>query len=86
LTGVITIKKQREMATYKVYRKKSDNSGEASIYVSFYIGREKIEVPTKTNVKSFDKEKGNVKNSDPFASDKNLIIFNTVASINVSSS
>jgi site-specific recombinase XerD len=72
------------MAPYKVYRKKADNSGEASICVSFYIGREKIEAPTKTKtgVKSFDRERGTVKNSDPFASDKNLIISGTVASIN----
>ena len=72
------------MATYKIYQKKADNNGEASVYVSFYIRREKIEVPTKTkvNIKFFDKDKGVVKNSDPFASDKNLIISNTVASIN----
>jgi site-specific recombinase XerD len=72
------------MATYRIYQKKADNNGEASVYVSFYIRREKIEVPTKTkvSVKAFDKDKGAVKISDPFAADKNLIISNTVASIN----
>lgn len=72
------------MATYKTYLKRADRDGEASVYVSFYIKREKIEVPAKTkvNVTSFDKEKGVVKSSDPFASDKNLIISNTIASIN----
>ena len=72
------------MATYRIYQKKADNNGEASVYVSFYIRREKIEMSTKTkvNIKFFDKDKGVVKNSDPFASDKNLIISNTVASIN----
>jgi site-specific recombinase XerD len=72
------------MATYRIYQKKADSNGEASVYVSFYIRREKIEVSTKTkaNVKFFDKDKGTVKISDPFASDKNLIISNTVASIN----
>ena len=72
------------MATYKIYQKKADSNGEASIYVSFYIKREKIEVPTKTkvSVKAFDKDKGIVKASDPFAADKNLIISNTTATIN----
>jgi site-specific recombinase XerD len=72
------------MATYRIYQKKADSNGEASVYISFYIRREKIEVPAKTkaNVKCFDKEKGLIKNSDPFASDKNLIISNTIASIN----
>ncbi len=72
------------MATYEIYQKKADNNGDASVYVSFYIRREKIEVSTKTkvNVKFFDKDKGIVKNSDPFSADKNLIISNTVASIN----
>ena len=72
------------MATYKIFQKKADSNGEASIYVSFYIKREKIEVPTKTkvSVKAFDKDKGIVKASDAFASDKNLIIANTTAAIN----
>jgi hypothetical protein len=52
--------------------------------VSFYIKREKIEVPAKMKVseKYFDKEKGVVKGSDPFAADKNLILSNIIASIN----
>jgi site-specific recombinase XerD len=72
------------MATYKTYLKKADRKGESSVYVSFYVRREKIEVPVKTkvNVKCFDGEKGVVKNSDPFSADKNLIIKNTIASVN----
>ena len=72
------------MATYKVYLKKADRNGEASVYVSFYIKRGKVEVSAKikVNVICFDKNKGVVKGSDPFAADKNLIISNTIASIN----
>ena len=72
------------MATYNTYLKKADSTGQASIYVCFYLKREKIEVPTKmkVNVKCFDSNRGIVKGSEPFASDKNLIISNTIASIN----
>jgi site-specific recombinase XerD len=72
------------MTTYKTYLKKADRNGESSVYVSFYVRREKIEVPVKirVNVKCFDGDKGVVKNSDPFSADKNLIIKNTIASVN----
>lgn len=72
------------MATFKVLQKKVNKKGEAPIYISFYLNREKIEVPTRISVPPdvFDKESGNIRKSYEFASDKNLIISNVKASIN----
>lgn len=72
------------MATFKVLQKRVNQKGEAPIYVSFYLNREKIEVRTRISVPpaSFDKENGTIKKSYEFASDKNLIISNIKAAIN----
>lgn len=72
------------MATFKVTQKKENRKGEAPIYISFYLSREKIEVPAKISVPTslFDKEAGVIKRSYEFASDKNLIISNIKATIN----
>ena len=72
------------MATFKVSQKRANKKGEAAIYISFYLNREKIEIPTRISVpvNSFDKESGVIKKSYEFASDKNLIISNIKAAIN----
>ncbi len=66
------------MATFNVSQKRVNKHGEAPVYISFYINREKIEVPTRISVPPayFDKESGVIKKSYEFASDKNLIISN----------
>ncbi|RHJ80316.1 site-specific integrase [Parabacteroides sp. AM08-6] len=72
------------MATFKVSQKRVNKKGEAPIYISFYLNREKVEVPTRISIPPtfFDKENGIIKKSYEFASDKNLIISNIKASIN----
>jgi site-specific recombinase XerD len=72
------------MATYSVYQKKVNQKGEAPLYIRFYIGRQKIEVPAKISLPPifFDKTKGIVKTSHEFAKDKNLIISDIKATIN----
>lgn len=72
------------MATFNVSQKRVNKHGEAPVYISFYINREKIEVPTRISVPPtyFDKESGIIKKSYEFASDKNLIISNIKATIN----
>lgn len=72
------------MATYRVYQKNANLKGEAPIYISFYLNRKKIEVPTKISVpvNDFDKDKGVIKACSEFAKDNNLIIDNIRASIN----
>lgn len=72
------------MVTYRVYQKNANLKGEAPIYISFYLNRKKIEVPTKISVsiEDFDKERGIIKSGSEFAKDKNLIIDKIRASIN----
>lgn len=72
------------MATYRVFQKKANKKGEAPIYISFYLNREKVEVPAKISVNPihFDKEKGCVKANYEFASDNNLIISDVKSAIN----
>ena len=54
------------MATFKVSQKRENKKGEAPIYISFYLNREKIEVPVRISVPLafFDKENGIVKTGD----------------------
>lgn len=72
------------MATYKVFQKQVNKKGEAPIYISFYINREKVEIPTKISIPPsfFDKEKGIIKMSYEFSKDKNLIISDIKSTIN----
>lgn len=72
------------MATYKVFQKKTNKKGEAPIYISFYLNRNKVEVPTKISVnpQHFDKEKGCVKANHEFSYDQNLIISDIKSIIN----
>lgn len=72
------------MATYRVYQKGQNAKGKAPIYISFYLNREKIEIPAKISIptKYFDPVKGLVKSSYEFAKDKNLIISDIKAKIN----
>ncbi|WP_289006176.1 site-specific integrase [uncultured Parabacteroides sp.] len=72
------------MATYRVYQKKENSKGDAPIYISFYLNREKIEVGTKISIppKHFDPVKGIVRSSFEYAKDKNLIISDIKAMIN----
>ena len=50
--------------------------GEAPVYVTFYIGREKIKIPCKISVpvKAWDKNAGKVTIRDKFHADRNLMI------------
>lgn len=72
------------MATYRVFQKKVNQKGEAPIYISFYINREKVEVPTKISISPihFDKTKETIKPSHEFSKDKNLIISDIKSTIN----
>lgn len=72
------------MANFRVYQKQENNSGTAPIYVSFYLNREKIEIPTKISIppKYFDESRGIVKSSYEFADDRNLIIQQVRSTIN----
>ena len=53
-----------------------NKKGEAPIYVSFYIAREKIVLPCKISVslKAWDKEVGKVTTWDKFHADRNMMI------------
>jgi len=72
------------MPSYKVYQKKINKKGSAPVYVSFYLNRQKVEIPAKISVpvESFDKNKGVVRGSFEFSEDYNLIISNIKAGIN----
>ena len=72
------------MSTYRVYQKKANKKGIAPIYISFYINREKIDVPTKLSVasKDFDQKRGLIKHSFEFSEDYNLIIKDIKTTIN----
>lgn len=72
------------MANFRVYQKQENGSGTAPIYVSFYLNREKVEVPTKISIppKFFDAVRGIVKSTYEFADDKNLIIQQIRSTIN----
>ncbi|GHT29291.1 hypothetical protein AGMMS49574_05660 [Bacteroidia bacterium] len=72
------------MATCSVYQKKVNSKGIAPIYIGFYLGRRKVEVPAKISISPdyFDKNKGIIKSSYEYAKDKNLIISNIRATIN----
>ncbi|MCD7850238.1 MAG: hypothetical protein LUH63_11155 [Parabacteroides sp.] len=72
------------MATYQVYQKGQNAKVKAPIYISFYLNREKIEIPAKISIptKYFDPVKGIVKSSFEYAKDNNLIISDIKAKIN----
>lgn len=72
------------MPSYKVYQKKANKKGCAPVYISFYLNRQKLEIPAKISVPvdCFDKNKGVVRNAFEFAEDYNLIISNIKAGIN----
>ena len=55
-----------------------NKKGESPVYVSFYIGREKIVVPCKMSVsiKAWDKDVGKVTTRDKFHADRNMMIDN----------
>ncbi len=72
------------MANLNVYQKGKNKNGEAPIYISLYLNREKIEVPVKISISpaQFDRNKGIIKSSYEFSRDYNLIISDVKASIN----
>ena len=53
-----------------------NKNGEAPVYISFYIAREKIEIPCKLSVsiKAWDKDVGKVTTRDKFHADRNMMI------------
>ena len=72
------------MATLRVYQKRPNRKGDAPIYVTFYIDRQKVDLPTHISVPvaMFDKENGMVKRSMEYYRDKNLVIENIKSRIN----
>ena len=54
------------------------------VWVQFYLNREKVQISTKVHVgtRDWDSRKLHVKDSDIYASDKNLIIGNILARVN----
>lgn len=73
------------MINYKLYiRFHTGNKGAGIVYVSFYINREKVHFSTRVECaeKDWDKKDRIVKNSDPIAYDKNLILNDVKARIN----
>jgi len=61
-----------------------NNKGEAPVYVTFYISREKIELPCKlsVSVKAWDKDAGKVTTRDKFHADRNMMIDNIKKRVN----
>ncbi|MDR1624868.1 MAG: site-specific integrase [Tannerellaceae bacterium] len=72
------------MAQFRVYLKRVNSKGEAPVYISLYLNREKVEIPAKISLppKFFDEKNGVIKPSYEYAKDKNLIISNIKSSIN----
>ena len=74
------------MSTIRVFQNKQrpTKDGFAPIYISFYIGREKLILPCKLSVplSKFDPEKGIIKGTSQEVKDQNLIINNMKAKIN----
>ena len=70
------------MINVALYIRQTKNAN--TIWVRFYIKREKIHFSTKVNVldKDWSKTKSRVLSSDPMAKDKNLILENILARIN----
>ena len=58
--------------------------GEAPVYVSFYITREKIVLPCKLSISinAWDKDAGKVTTRDKFHADRNLMIDNIKKRVN----
>ena len=61
-----------------------NKKGEAPVYISFYIAREKIEIPCKLSVslKAWDKDVGKVTTRDKFHADRNMMIDNIKKRVN----
>jgi len=74
------------MAVVRAYIEDSyvNKKGESPVYVSFYIGREKIVVPCKLSVslKAWDKDVGRVTTRDKFHADRNMMIDNIKKRVN----
>ena len=66
------------MASVRAYMKTSyiNSKGEGNIYVTFYVNREKIDLPTKVSTpqSSWDSERQTVTTLDKRHKDKNLLI------------
>ena len=61
-----------------------NKKGEAPVYVSFYIAREKIVIPCRLSISAnaWDKEFGKVTTRDKFHADRNLMINNIKKRVN----
>lgn len=74
------------MPTINTFLRESEKKGreEGTVWISFYVKRDKINMSTgvKVKPKDFNGAKGTVRKSDPEAEDKNLIIENCRAKIN----
>ena len=74
------------MAVIRAYIEDSyvNKKGEAPVYVSFYIAREKIVLPCKLSIslKAWDKEGGKVTTRDKFHADRNMMIDNIKKRVN----
>lgn len=64
------------MATFNVILRGKNKKGEASVYVTFYLQSQKIEIPARFTIpiSAFDKKKGTIKSSYEFSEDRNLIL------------
>lgn len=74
------------MASVRAYMKTSyiNSKGEGNIYVTFYVNREKIDLPTKVSTpqSSWDSERQTVTTLDKRHKDKNLLINKIKARVN----
>ncbi|MCE5225967.1 MAG: site-specific integrase, partial [Porphyromonadaceae bacterium] len=64
------------MATFNVILRGKNKKGEASVYITFYLQSQKIEIPARFTIpiSAFDKKKGIIKSSYEFSEDRNLIL------------
>lgn len=74
------------MSTVRVMQNKQrvTKEGNAPLYITFYIGKEKVMLPCKLSVpvSKFDADKGMVKGNSKEAKDTNLIVSNIKARVN----
>ncbi|MEG0464164.1 MAG: Arm DNA-binding domain-containing protein, partial [Bacteroides sp.] len=74
------------MSTVKVVQntQRVTKDGTAPLYISFYLGKEKVVLPTRVSVelKKFDAKSGLVKGVGKEATDKNLIIDKIKSKVN----
>jgi len=68
----------------QAYNNRASKSGEYPLYITFYLKKEKVQIPCKisASIENFDAEIGKIKVGDKRHKDKNLIIDNIRARVN----